>query len=1012
MKGYFVPSLCIGILLTATSFADTLVPANTLNELTSTTYAVGDVSIEALGMLKLNLPYGSVLSNSILNNGIIGDYSQNDTTLSGVITGTGCFYKGGTGTTVLTGTNSSTGWTWVAAGTLQTSASNAFSPKAWVYLSEGATLDLNNFQQSVGAVSGSGTLHLGSRALPSEAGLVKTAGGTLTLGANSVLAGASTSGYVVNIGGSTISSGCILATYAGDNSFSAVSVAGTNSYGSAALSGATLTLSHTYSGGTSGTLTLNSTAVLNYSSDVTLSGNIVGTGSLVKTGTATLTLTGSNNYSGTTTVNSGILNLGGGTLANNTLTINGAGLILSGTNYGGNIYNIAGTSGTLTNLTGNSITIAGQNWVLAPHQVATWTISSSTLTVADTNGVLGSTTLSGSTFTLAVSNTSSIVNQQVQDVVIPNQGMVSSTNGVLITGNDNTDKTFAGSITGNGTVIKTGSGVWNLTGNNTFSGLTTVADGVLLVNGTVASDVFVWGGVLGGSGYIGGSVLNQSTVSPGNSPGTLTIAGDYTQSSNGLLVIQIASQTVFDRLVVSGSANLDGAVLVQYLNGYKPKRSDVFPFFTAAGGITGQFSQILFPLYTLLGVTLVQDSQNFFIVPTQYPVESLPNLTPNQRSVAVALDKVLFNRHLSGLVDKLDSLYWTSVPGALDQIAPTDLLSMFDASIASASVQDDNLERRMEEVRNGAVGVSCDGLHLANCHGAQSAGCNSKQAIDKDGKALAPAPLSDRWGFFINGSGEFVDIDSSAIAQGTDFTTGGITAGADYRLGNHAAAGVTTGYANTSADGQGDGKVKINSGKLGLYGTLFDCGFFLNGAVGGGLNNYDTEREVLGGFARGDTEGTDFNTLLGGGYTYRRGAWNVGPIASMRYSWVGIDGFTEHGSLAPLRYDDQSESSLKSAVGLQTSYAFQVCKMTLTPQVRAQWQHEYLDATRSIGASFLPGGAFNVQGPDMGRDGVLLDAGLTLQLNARVGIYAFYTGELWRKNYSANSINGGVQIQF
>ena len=97
---------------------------------------------------------------------------------------------------------------------------------------------------------------------------------------------------------------------------------------------------------------------------------------------------------------------------------------------------------------------------------------------------------------------------------------------------------------------------------------------------------------------------------------------------------------------------------------------------------------------------------------------------------------------------------------------------------------------------------------------------------------------------------------------------------------------------------------------------------------------------------------------------------------------------------------------------MQASYAFTLHKMTITPEVRAQWQHEYFEASRSIGASFLPGGAFNVYGPNIGRDSLLLDAGVTVQLTARVGVYAFYTGDLGRQNYSSNSVNGGVQMSF
>ena len=550
--------------------------------------------------------------------------------------------------------------------------------------------------------------------------------------------------------------------------------------------------------------------------------------------------------------------------------------------------------------------------------------------------------------------------------------------------------------------------------------MTTVQTGAFFVNGSIAGDVTVLGGMLGGNGRIGGSVLNHSRVAPGGSPGTLTIGGNYTQTSSGSLLIQLASPTLYDKLVIGGQASLAGGLALEYLNGFHPKKGDSFTILTADGGVTGQFTTFTDPLRTntLLNLGLVYNPTSVVLEFFQGSFASnVPGLTPNGRAVGKALDRVFESPRLAKLVDYLDALPISSVANVLAKIAPTDLMPMFDASIATAQTQAFNLERRMDEIRSGGKGFSANGLNLSDSHGTRSfngnsAGTDGKRLIGKDGKELAPAPICDRWGFFIDGSGEFVDEQSTSIARGTDFTTGGITTGADYRLGEHAAVGLTTGYANTTGNGRTDGAVKIDSGKLGIYGTVFDRGFFLNGVVGGGLNSYDTKRDTIGGNAWGDATGKDFNALLGTGYTYRKGGFNVGPIASMRYSWVGIDSFTERGSLAPLKISEQSESSLKSTAGLQTSYAFGLGKIGITPQIRAQWQHEYLDTARGMGASFLPGGAFTVFGPKIGRDSLLLDVGTSVQLTQTVGVYAFYTGNLGGNNYTSHALNGGVQMSF
>ncbi len=82
---------------------------------------------------------------------------------------------------------------------------------------------------------------------------------------------------------------------------------------------------------------------------------------------------------------------------------------------------------------------------------------------------------------------------------------------------------------------KQGTSTWTLSGNNTYTGTTTISGGTLLINGdnsaaTGAVTVSGTGTTLGGSGTIGGSTtLNTLAIlSPGNSPGTITFAQDLT----------------------------------------------------------------------------------------------------------------------------------------------------------------------------------------------------------------------------------------------------------------------------------------------------------------------------------------------------------------------------------------------------------------------------------------------------------------------------------------------------
>lgn len=113
----------------------------------------------------------------------------------------------------------------------------------------------------------------------------------------------------------------------------------------------------------------------------------------------------------------------------------------------------------------------------------------------------------------------------------------------------NSDSTFDASVVGPGgqyqgfgAIGKIGSGTWTFTGAGTYTVDTTVDDGTLLVNGSLASEVMVGpGGVLGGNGTLGGGVINNGTLAPGNSIGiglrasTMMTFGSVTAAAHGLL---------------------------------------------------------------------------------------------------------------------------------------------------------------------------------------------------------------------------------------------------------------------------------------------------------------------------------------------------------------------------------------------------------------------------------------------------------------------------------------------
>ena len=197
--------------------------------------------------------------------------------------------------------------------------------------------------------------------------------------------------------------------------------------------------------------------------------------------------------------------------------------------------------------------------------------------------------------------------------------------------------------------------------------------------------------------------------------------------------------------------------------------------------------------------------------------------------------------------------------------------------------------------------------------------------------------------------GEFTNVSGDFNAAGYDIDTGGFTIGVDYRITPNFAIGLTGGYAHTTVNLDGGGDIDVNGGKIGIYATLFGNGFYLDSAFSIGPSGYDTRRTALLGDASGDTDGTDMNVLVAGGYDWKFGNLSVGPTASFQYNYVGLNSFTETGSLAPLAFPNQSNESERTAFGAKASYELKVGHVTVIPQVSAAWQHKYGDANILFG---------------------------------------------------------------
>ena len=331
----------------------------------------------------------------------------------------------------------------------------------------------------------------------------------------------------------------------------------------------TLTGTSTYSGGTTvnggtlagttdslqGAITNDANVRFDQSTEGTYSGAMTGTGSLEKAGTGTVIMTGTNSHSGATTVNAGTLRMvnsaSGDGINRNTASArsysvaSGATLEFNrtgGTSAIGKI-DLSG-EGTFKKSGSEELFHTSADSTVALGSGALFHVESGTYRFgAGTAGTWSSNLSdlqidSGATFSGAAT---------VIVVDSLNGAGTLKTGGGITVGTDNGDGTFSGNIENSSygsakSLTKTGTGTQILTGTNAYTGTTEINDGTLVVNGTNSGGGTMTiniNGTLAGSGSITGDIDVLGTISPGNSPGTLTQIGDQTWNDGGSFLWEI-----------------------------------------------------------------------------------------------------------------------------------------------------------------------------------------------------------------------------------------------------------------------------------------------------------------------------------------------------------------------------------------------------------------------------------------------------------------------------------------
>ena len=555
------------------------------------------------------------------------------TTLSNTVIGSGSIVKTGAGTVFITGANTYAGGTDIQQGAIRVSDVSVLGTGA-ITVQAGAALDLS--------IAGAQTLN---QNITGAGILRKSGGGDLTLLGNGLTGGVDiTNGRVIVTTANALGGGPVTTAIDTQLVFdiAGTEVSNTPISGAGALtkdgSGVlVIQNANTYTGGTiinAGRLGLNNGQGLGTGDVLVLQGaqlsiggvsvanNIGGAGQVVKTASNAGFLTGTNTFSGGTDIQQGqlvvaspaSLGTGGVQIASGAALVvdySGSNAVTLGNALTGGGSLIKDGNGALMVLgTGNNYVggtainggrvVVGNAGALGSGHVAVGSgavVEIGAITLANNVSGAGRIVKTGSgAGALSGTNThSGGVEIQGGSLAVSGNGALGS-GGVSIAAGANLAytntgaATFANGLSGTGTFTKLGAGQLSFANNFTIGALNldagrTRINTIATTNATVAS-----GATLDGTGRIIGNLVNNGTVAPGNSIGTLTVQGNYTHNAGSVLEIEFDANGNIDLLDVTGNAVLNGGTL--RFVGVGGAEGQGGTFLRTGGSLTGTFATV------------------------------------------------------------------------------------------------------------------------------------------------------------------------------------------------------------------------------------------------------------------------------------------------------------------------------------------------------------------------------------------------------------------------------------
>jgi fibronectin-binding autotransporter adhesin len=544
-------------------------------------------------------------------------------------------------------------------------------------------------------------------------------------------------------------------------------------------------------------------------------------------------------------------------------------------------------------------------------------------------------------------------------------GDVAIASGAGFTLTAGTDQTYAGIISGAGLFAKAGAGALVLTADSSgFDGVTEVRDGRLTINGALGGEVILSeNAFLGGSGTLASlHVRDGGVVAPGNSIGTLNVAGDALFDVGSTYEVEVdPASSASDLIAVGGVATINGGVVrhIGMVGDYRP--SSTYTILTAAGGIVGPGFDDIETDFAFLDATLDHQANAVLMTLARNAV-AFPAVgaTGNRRASAAGIESTQSG---APLYDAVVGLNADNARLAFDQLSGELHGSVRAGLVADAGAVRSALGRRL---RDGGLA----------------------------GDALAETGGS----FWAEATGAAARLGADGNATALRSRSGGLWLGAEAAV----APGVRLGLAGGADRGEYDadwaGEAERETYHLAAYGAGQWGALGVSGGVAAAWSQIETDRQVVfPGVAQrlqADYDATTVQAFAEVNWSIPASWGVIQPFASVARVSVDADGFSEVGGSGALAVEAADQAVTLATLGLGASRAFHRADgRSGAINGRIGWRTASGERATATTQAFAGGADFTVHGLPIEAEALVAELGAELQVRDTLSLAIDWTGQ-------------------